>query len=120
VRASEMLEPTGCAVCGAALTEDHWRTHHAEKTMVTCPDCKGKKEKVYWGCPGLKRIVLPCDRCAGVGIVSSDWELWKILGLNLQIDRENRDVSLREEAKRRKMSASELSRMERGIIKPQD
>ena len=42
VTAAEMMEPTGCAVCGAALTQEHVGSHDKKKVTAEehiCPYC---------------------------------------------------------------------------------
>lgn len=86
---------------------------------VTCPDCKGTKEMHGMGCPGWKPITIPCLTCRGTGKVPKDMiDSWKPIGAAMKKNRLARDLSLREEAKRRRMAPGVLSQMERGVVTP--
>lgn len=39
----------------------------AREAHVTCPDCKGKKKTVMYGCPGFRRMEGACLTCDGAG-----------------------------------------------------
>jgi len=86
---------------------------------ILCPDCKGSKQLSGFGCPGLKPITIPCITCRGTGEVPEEMTLaWMPLGKKMKENRRARGMSLREEAKRRRMQPSVLSEMERGVCSP--
>ena len=75
-------------------------------------------------CSGIGKIFLrnmkhiKCDMCEGTGKSEGNY-LWFIQGLmmqNFRIDKEH--LTLREAARKYKIDPSNLSKMERGIIKP--
>ena len=67
-----------------------------------------------YGCPGLKRIEIPCDLCGGAGTVSP--EILKRLerGRELARIRIDAGVSLRELAKMARLNPTALSDVEHG------
>lgn len=92
---------------------------------MICPDCKGSKEIVAahvtyangrsgWGVP------FPCHRCNGTGEVPEEMAEWMREGRAMRDARVNGKPyrSQRDEAKRRGMTAMQLSAMEMGRVKP--
>lgn len=83
--------------------------------MTTCPQCNG------FGFIGdlFGKIRYDCPLCEKSGMVSNKHILWKIWGKALRGYRLDwMKLTLREAAKKFNIDASNLSKMERGIIKP--
>jgi len=57
---------------------------------------------------------LQCYRCAGAGTVPDEMREWIAAGARLKEDRRGRNMTLRQEAARRRMPASALAAMEAG------
>ena len=85
---------------------------------ATCPECAGEGEIQGYGCPGFRKISIVCGLCKGKKVVASHVLRWMALGEQLRLSRRARGKTLREEAKERGISASDLSDMERGIQEP--
>ena len=83
-----------------------------------CPQCDGFGELFGLGCPGLKPVSFKCDLCAGTGVIDDKQRLWRLQGQKLKDRRIKMGISLRRCAKRYKLDAGNLSKMERGVIKP--
>lgn len=75
-------------------------------------------------CSGFGRIIfrtletIKCDMCNGSGEVLDKQILWKIQGEYLKNWRLDRLLTLREASRKFIIDASNLSKMERGVIKP--
>ena len=83
--------------------------------MVSCPQCKGTKERRLLVCGWGERIS-PCPFCAGLGAVSQGKaKLWRT-GETKRRDRIARGLSLKEEAARLGVSARELGDREWGRV----
>jgi hypothetical protein len=83
--------------------------------MTTCPQCNG------FGYIGdlFGKISCDCPLCNKTGMVSSKYILWKMYGRTLKYYRLDwLHLGLREAARKFKIDASNLSKMERGVIKP--
>lgn len=94
---------------------------------MKCPDCdKGQQLAMFPRyAPEFKgrrrnAIVVTCSRCGGSGQVDEDTIEWILKGKKLREDRLSRGMTLRSEAKRLGISPSQLSRMERGVERPED
>ncbi len=91
--------------------------------MAKCPACDGQPRRgVGLACGprvGCQPIVTTCDACAGSGTVTAERAEWMRIGQRMSADRQARDLSLREEARRRGMKPSVLSDMEFGRIRPE-
>ena len=90
--------------------------------MITCPECMGRGQysALVMFSDGCRPASMPCSRCKGDGKVSPAMTDWIAMGGRLRRARQERDLSLREEAARLGISVVELSQMERGAIKPID
>ena len=84
--------------------------------MVTCPSCigQGNSEGFACGPAGGRYTTLPCSVCKGAGSVSIDTASRYTLGRAMAKERNARDMSLREEAKRLGVSVVDLSDIEHG------
>ena len=93
-----------------------------EDHMADCPDCKDGViiafHVSYSNGTGEFGKQLPCSRCDGRGYIPNHTIPWIEQGKKMREERKSREVTLREEAKRRDISTLELSQMERGIIRP--
>lgn len=85
---------------------------------VKCPDCNGEGVSRGFGCPGFRPIEIPCLMCKGKKEITEEQLQWIKDGEAMRLDRRARDMSVREEAKRLGIKASDLSLMEMGMIKP--
>jgi hypothetical protein len=81
---------------------------------MKCPSCHGAKQFLVI-CNGS---FIPCFRCKASGRVPDIQKKWIVRGRKIRNDRVKRGVTLREEAKRRKLDVLALSEMERGVIDP--
>ena len=89
---------------------------------TACPDCHGAGEThafVHDG-QGCRYRVIDCFRCSGEGTVPREMLDWIEAGQKMRAARVESGISLREAAKQRGMTATELSRMERGYVEPFD
>lgn len=74
-------------------------------------------------CSGIGKLFfrsgrfVPCDICEGTGKADRS-DLWEVLGLLMKAWRTEKELTLREAAKEYKVDPSNLSKMERGIMKP--
>jgi transcriptional regulator with XRE-family HTH domain len=96
------------------------RAAERRATMI-CPTCAGAKVVRGLGCSpdsGCRPIELACFDCQGTGAIPEERAAWIEEGERLRKDRRGRGLSLREEAKRRRISPVELSAMEHGRVKP--
>ncbi len=90
---------------------------------MICPRCKGSKtitasHVAYADGSHGYEVPLSCDQCGGAGEVSDEMTEWIRAGEAMRQDRLARQMTLREEAKRRGLTPVELSRMEFGKVKP--
>lgn len=85
--------------------------------MLTCPMCEGRKESeaVLCGHGHCQIKMVKCSLCEGAGQVTEDHAERYREGRRRRDDRVARGKSLREEANRLGISASALSRIERGV-----
>jgi len=92
---------------------------------MKCPKCgsKGEVEVVGLfclrpddGCDSARLLL--CPDCFGTGEVDDRVTEWKVAGAAMRAERLARGMTLRAEAARRGITASELSRMERGLVEP--
>lgn len=88
---------------------------------MNCPDCTGGVDPVVLvdyadGSGGSGSV--RCFRCNGTNIVSDETVQWIAEGKRIRDDRTARGLLLHAEALRLGLRPSELSRMERGYIKP--
>lgn len=84
--------------------------------METCPQCNGFGEIVAFPRP----IKITCELCRGSGKVSDKKILWVKQGKILRGRRMAMGITLREAARRHKVDVGNLSRMERGVVKPKN
>jgi RecJ-like exonuclease len=89
--------------------------------MILCTSCDGFGK--HFGRPVLIKgkvtvIELTCQLCEGTGKIPDEKIEWVIQGQQLRKYRLQQDISLRSAAKMLNIDASNLSKMERGIIKP--
>jgi hypothetical protein len=83
--------------------------------MIKCPQCNGFGEIADL----FRRFVATCPLCIGKGEVTNKHSLWIAQGDKLRNYRIGiLKMTLREAARRYQVDASNLSKMERGIIKP--
>ena len=95
---------------------------------MICPSCNGAKGSEGFvicdtrkGPSGWSTVPrwFPCTLCRGSGEITDEQDQWRIVGAEMKAGRLAADLSLTEEAKRRKMKVSVLSDMEHGRIKPE-
>ena len=94
---------------------------------MICPSCHGSGN-MFGLFPTLKADIpkknikpylgIKCDRCNGLGKVSVECKNWIADGLILKEKRILKKITMRSAAKLLKMYPITLSKMERGIIKP--
>lgn len=84
---------------------------------MICSACNGQKIIVGYGCPGFKRIELPCFTCNGSGDISKAQEEAIRKGKLMREARLKADRSLREQAAILGMTPSQYSDIEQGRIK---
>lgn len=95
-----------------------WSERVRGAVEMSCPKCNGEKVLHGLGCPGGRIVQINCFQCKGTGdLTAEQWE-WYQEGQKLADWRRSRDLSCREEAKRRNMRPIELTDMEQGRIKP--
>lgn len=84
--------------------------------MITCPSCigNGNSEGFACGPAGGRYTTLPCSVCKGAGKVSLETASHYTLGRAMAKERQGRDMSLREEAKRLGIGVVDLSDIEHG------
>jgi hypothetical protein len=81
---------------------------------MTCPQCLG--EKLIRA--AFKQIGIDCDMCNGKGSVPKEKLLDIKKGFALKKIRILKRLTLRDASKIYKIDATELSKMERGVIRP--
>ncbi len=90
---------------------------------MKCPSCAGKG-KVYgfidYADGSGSAGEMDCSRCKGRGFVPDEQKDWIVSGEKIRKTRINWGITLRQRAKQLGISASELSKMERGEINPQE
>lgn len=91
--------------------------------MILCTSCDGFGK--HFSRPLLidgrvTTLELKCELCNGTGKISDEKIDWIIKGQNIKRQRLDKQISLRKAAKILGMDASNLSKMERGIIKPRN
>lgn len=79
----------------------------------SCPQCDGSG--LIFFRPPIDPVT--CDWCKGTGKAYRN-EFWIMQGLQLKDWRISKELTLREAARKYKIDASNLSKMERGLIKP--
>ena len=79
-----------------------------------CPQCKG----IGYIFGLLPPIALKCDFCKGEGLVSDQQLLQRMQGGKIKEWRIKQEMTLRQAARKYNIDASNLSKMERGVIKP--
>ncbi len=82
----------------------------------TCPQCNGFKVLLTFHGQSLGK----CDMCEGVGIMPEHVSRWHPYGERIKAERIYRRLTLRAAAKLLGLDASNLSKMERGIIQPRN
>ena len=88
---------------------------------MKCPTCKGDRQLFGIACggkAGCRPIETKCFTCSGSGEITEQQAGWIRAGKALREDRRKRGLTLRDEAKRRGISAVELSQMECGVKEP--
>lgn len=90
---------------------------------MICPQCNGEKAvKIF---PRTHRVTgeiicdIPCYRCEETGEVPDIQAQWIELGKKRREDRISRRVTLKDEAARLQVIATDLSFAEQGMIDPQ-
>lgn len=98
-------------------------TERLEGGLLPCPDCHGDGKAVasfvdYADGSAGYGVPFHCGRCEGTGEVSVAMIDWIRAGDRMRAWRREQRRTLGAEAKRRGLSASELSLMERGCVEP--
>ena len=83
---------------------------------MVCPQCHGFKITLNFHGQSLGQ----CDMCEGAGVMPECVNRWHAYGERLKAERIYRQLTLRQAAKLLQIDASNLSKMERGIIPPRD
>ena len=83
---------------------------------MKCPDCNGAGKNRVLACPPGELREIICSLCGGSGKISPKQARWIEHGKMLRQDRLNRNLSLREEAERLRITPYILSQIERGKI----
>lgn len=91
--------------------------------MILCTSCDGFGK--HFSRPIIvkgktKIIEMQCDLCNGTGKIEDEKIDWIIKGEELKKYRLRKNFSIREAARVLGMDASNLSKMERGVIKPRN
>lgn len=81
-----------------------------------CPQCRGFKIILNFYGQNLGR----CDMCEGIGMLPEGVAKWHPYGERLKAERIHRRMTLRASAEHLGIDASNLSKMERGIIAPRN
>jgi len=85
---------------------------------MKCPTCNGSKVmQIGMAWQGFK---LPCESCDATGEISDNYPTWKPIGAQLKAARIARRETLRNFCKRVGEEYHIRSKMERGLIKPED
>lgn len=90
---------------------------------MICPDCDGKKEIAILPKTAKNGKIItsmPCGRCNQTGKVSRRMSEWIKLGSSLRSYRIEANITLREFSKKTGISASIISKAERGLMDPMD
>ena len=92
--------------------------------MVLCTSCDGfgkHYSRPIYRKGEVKIIELPCELCKGTGKIKDKQIEWILQGTKLKTYRLwDKGLTLREAAKALNIDPSNLSKMERGIIKPRN
>jgi DNA-binding XRE family transcriptional regulator len=86
-------------------------------SIIRCWSCDGTGIDSPAAC-NTARVDITCARCKGAGKCSEVMLEWEDLGRRIRKVRQGRDQSIREWAQQLGVSASTLSKAERGIIDP--
>ena len=92
------------------------RNYIDERTALQCPHCGGRGANQGIAC-GPDRCVmrtLACSTCKGAGVITPYRQAKIEAGETMRKDRIARDMTQREEAKRRGLNVVVYSQMERG------
>jgi len=94
-----------------------------ETVVIICPACDGigknfSRPILIKGKVSVAEF--PCDVCNQTGQITHLKELWVAKGKAIKQYRLERGYGLREAAKKLNVDASNLSKMERGVIKPKN
>lgn len=97
------------------VTDSEERAAIDHPRLVRCPQCEGfGKHASFDG-----RVERTCDLCEGRGKISDLKVQWRAYGKAMKDHRiQKLQISLREAARRFGCDPSNLSKMERGVIKP--
>lgn len=89
------------------------------KKTIKCPQCEGFG-RVFFAFPFTRKAAegMPCPLCAGAGTAAGEFKIWKERGALLKARRISSGLTLREAANHFSIDASNLSKMERGLMKP--
>jgi len=89
--------------------------------QIQCPDCFGKKRVQAFvdgrrpdGTPFGDLRSIECFTCSGTGAVDGEFLARRAAGMQLRAERVSKHQSLREAARERGISPSELSAIEQG------
>lgn len=84
-----------------------------------CPQCDGFG-RILFAFPSSSKAAagLPCPLCEGTGQAEGDFDIWKERGAILKEQRIAKGITLRAAAKYLSVDPSNLSKMERGLMKP--
>lgn len=83
-------------------------------TMEKCPQCEGYGTLLDWKLDPL----ITCELCRGTGKIKKRSWYYKSRGEELREWRIAQELTLRDAALKYKIDPSNLSKMERGILKP--
>lgn len=91
--------------------------------MILCTSCDGFGKhftRPIYDKGKTKVIEIKCELCNGTGKIEDEKIDWIIKDLELRKYRLSKDLSLRKASEILKIDASNLSKMERGVIKPKN
>lgn len=83
---------------------------------MQCPNCKGTGRRWGYGCPGFKIVIWDCEICSGTGQLPENMQYDPDRGKQLKEDRISSGAVMTKRAKELEITASELSKMERGFF----
>lgn len=85
---------------------------------MKCNQCSGFGVILGASVESLKPVSIPCDLCRGTGRIRHRQILWRFQGALLRKKRESLGLTFRDAARKWHYDCSNISKMERGVIKP--